>query len=802
MDSTTTAPKQPLLERRAETPSHLTRLPLARRHAAKAAAIAVVGIGLTLTMLVTQKELKAADDADHHRYERLTEKLKAELTRRVIVYEYGLQGSRGLFPASKSVERDEFRAMVDAQALETDFPGALGIGYIHRIEDDSESIDTFLANTRLQGAPEFTITIPPGASPLPGSVIDERMIIEFIEPVEENRPALGLDIGSHPVRREAAERAVLTGEGSITGRIDLVQDDEKFAGFLYLLPVYTNGMPTETPEQRLLAARGWVYMPMIAPPVFDGATLATDHEITFAAFDGEATTAEAMIYQSSEVHSEDGQLAEGLAASNASQFQSTDVIQIGGRPWTVSMQTTDLFSAAPRSTAWAFCIGGVLFSVLLGLLVYLLGSAARRAHAVAEGMTSDLRRYAEEAGSATRAKSEFIANMSHEIRTPMTAILGYADLLRDDEQAQVSQSKRLEYLGTIKRNGTHLLGILNDILDISKIEAGKLSVESIDTSTETLIHEVVSLMSVKANSKGLDIGIHLATPVPSMIRSDPVRFRQILVNLVGNAVKFTQQGGITLELGWDNQDACLTCAVIDTGIGLTPEQIGRLFQAFEQADTTTTREYGGSGLGLQISRRLAEIMGGSITVESEQGVGSRFTLRLPVGLADDVVMLPVGPSRVLRMNTDESPETMAAEPLRGLRVILAEDGIDNQQLIGFHLRKAGAMVTILENGKLAVEALTRDGTMESPIDPHAPCDLLLTDMQMPVMDGYTAVRLLRDKGCRLPIVALTAHAMSGDRDRCLEAGCDDYAAKPIDRDRLIGVCLETVRRNPVRITAA
>ncbi len=755
------------------------------------AALAITLVGLTLTAFAVRHDLANAQRADEEHFERLTEKLRAELTRRVIVYNYGLMGSRSLFPASQSVERDEFRAMVFSRELDIEFPGALGIGFIRRVEDAPDAIESFVATARAQGAEDFQITVPPGAEPLEGSVVEGRLIIEFIEPVEQNRPALGLDIGSHPVRREAAERAALTGQGSITGRIELVQDDQQYAGFLYLLPVYAKGMPVATPLQRLEALEGWVYMPMIAPPVFDGAAEVADNELVFTVFDGDAPDPQAMIYDGGGMS---GGHTAGAEADDlfftAHRFHVLGPLEIGGRTWTVSIGDNEQFVAASRAGAWVIGCGGTLLSLLLGLVVYLQGTAARRAHTLAAGMTADLRRYAEEASAATRSKSEFLANMSHEIRTPMTAILGYADLLRADPKAQTSEAKRLEYIGTIKRNGNHLLGILNDILDISKIEAGKFRVESIDTDPLQVVHDVCSLMSVKACEKGVGLDTEVTTPLPVEVKTDPVRLRQILVNLVGNAIKFTHAGGVKLQVGWNATHRELEFAVVDTGIGMSPEQVARIFQAFEQADSSTTRRFGGSGLGLQISRRLAELMGGGIAVESQVDVGSRFILRLPAEVETCVKLHPptLRPDQRAPIQHEPSP-TPSALPLAGLRVLLAEDGVDNQRLIGFHLRRAGAAVTVVENGRLAVEALSAGGNVDGEIDPDAPFDLMLSDMQMPEMDGYTAVRLLREKGCTLRIVALTAHAMSGDEPRCIEAGCDSYASKPIDPDRLIAICL-------------
>lgn len=765
-----------------------------RSHLALGLAILVFVVGSGLTFALVRQELHNVRVADQEHFHRLTEKLKAELSRRVIVYNYGLMGSRSLFPASEYVERDEFREMVFSRELETEFPGALGIGFIRAVEDEDAAVESFIANAKAEGAEDFAITIPPGAAALPGSVMDERLIIEFIEPVEQNRPALGLDIGSHPVRREAAERAARTGRGSITGRIELVQDNQAYAGFLYLLPVYKRGMPTETVEQRLAAVEGWVYMPMIAPPVFDGAAAVADEELTFMVFDGDNTDAATLIYACGQ--SDDA--AVGSAAASpfhvGHRFHVAEQLEIGGRTWTVSITDNEEFAALSRSAAIVMGIGGAGFSLLLGVLVYLMGTAARRAHTLASGMTADLRRYAEEAGAATRSKSEFLANMSHEIRTPMTAILGYADLLRDDSNAATCPEKRGEYISTIKRNGNHLLGILNDILDISKIEAGKLCVETVDSDLVQLVRDVASLMSVKSREKQIALHVVGVTAIPSLVKTDPVRLRQILMNLIGNAIKFTQVGGVTLSLEWCDRSQQMHCVVTDTGIGMTEEQMGRLFQAFEQADSSTTRKFGGSGLGLQITRRLTELMGGEISVSSELGAGSRFTLSLPMPKCEGAEMNPAGPLVASQEQADAQQDVpVRREGLKGARVLLAEDGVDNQRLIGFHLRRAGAEVTVVENGKLAVEAMCLCGDIKNPLYPAPSFDLLLSDMQMPEMDGYTAVRMLRDKGCRLPIVALTAHAMAGDRERCLAAGCSDYASKPIDPEHLIKLCVQALR---------
>jgi len=401
--------------------------------------------------------------------------------------------------------------------------------------------------------------------------------------------------------------------------------------------------------------------------------------------------------------------------------------------------------------------------------------------AAVEANNKVLQELYERAEAATRAKSEFLANMSHEIRTPMTAILGYTQLLLEELQQQGAPPSQLETLRTIQRNGNYLLELLNDILDLSKIEAGRLEVERKPVVLRELLQDVLALMQVRAESKKLPLVLELRPPLPVTISTDPLRLRQILINLVGNAIKFTEFGEVRVrvQLVQDRSaSARLRIDVIDTGIGITAEQMARLFQAFSQGDSSTTRKYGGSGLGLVISRRLAQLLGGDVTAESVPGKGSTFTVTIDPHPMEFGNAKEDAPSAGTSRESSPSPSPTPKLP-PNVRILLAEDSPDIQRLVEFVLRRAGAMVTAVDDGRKAADAAL------SAWQAGQPYDLILMDMQMPEMDGCQATEFLRSQGYSGMIVALTASAMVEDQARCLEAGCDAFLSKPIRPDELI-----------------
>ncbi len=415
----------------------------------------------------------------------------------------------------------------------------------------------------------------------------------------------------------------------------------------------------------------------------------------------------------------------------------------------------------------------------------------------------------ERAESISRSKSEFLANMSHEIRTPMTAIIGFTDLLKLMIDESPEHERHHEYVETIQRNGKHLLELINDILDVSKIEAGGISLEKTDANPAELLGDTCELMRVKADSKGITIESECAEDVPAWVSTDPGRLRQILLNLIGNAVKFTEHGSVRVRCEYDapasdGEAGTLRFSVRDSGIGMTREQVSHLFGAFIQADSSTSRKYGGTGLGLHISRRLVQMMGGDISVVSEPGEGSTFAFSVKAAVSRPASPGPIpgGAHADGSASLADAFDRRDTPRLRGVRIMLAEDGPDNVRLIRFFLTKAGATVDVVSNGRELVEALSDDGTIDGRFDPATPADLILTDIQMPEMDGYESTTHLREMGCPLPIIALTAHAMCGDEQRCIDAGCDAYASKPLDWPALIGLCADAAAGNLRRSDAA
>jgi signal transduction histidine kinase/AmiR/NasT family two-component response regulator len=700
--------------------------------------------------------------------------------------------------ATTGLTRQMFESMAREQQAAR--PSLFSMGWIPRVRELNRA--AFEAASQRDGYAEFLIR-DGGKSRrnAPAAIRGNFFPLYFLSSRREDESAhrgdapphqgrdhlIGFDLAGDPAWSRAICQACDSGEPVVTTELKLPQSDRSSELHL-LIPVYSGETAPPSVLRRRQQLIGFSLTIVDLQLLTERALSGRDREGCEIDIVDVTDPDRAILLYSKNRGAHSGK----TMPSGLSPTRSHEDINVAGRLWTIEVSMNPEFLPASQSLlAWVFLDVGLIITSLVGLFLLVITGQNMAVEELVEHRTRELQIANRLAEQASRSKSEFLANMSHEIRTPMTAILGFADILRSN----LTQPDLIEAVQTISQNGNFLLELINDILDLSKIEAGKLDVEDLSCSPTQLLADVMTLVRVRAAEKGLALTIEFDGPVPSQIHTDPTRLRQILINLVGNAIKFTERGSVRLiakTLNRNQSSPRLQFQVCDTGIGMTGEQLKKVFQPFTQADASTTRRFGGTGLGLSISNRLVEMLGGTIDVTSVPGSGTTFTITIPTGSLDGVKWLDK-PPETGSLPPDIAAVSSKSVSLSGCRVLLAEDVPANQRLISFLLSKAGAEVSIVENGELALaQALAATAAGQ-------PFDVILMDMQMSVMDGYTATRKLRENGCREPIIALTAHAMSNDQEICLAAGCTDFATKPVDRQSLLlKVANHAGKQAPVR----
>ena len=702
-------------------------------------------------------------------------------------YEEALVFARGFIQASDYVGRNEWRRFVDSAKLDEKYPGVQGFAYVQRVKPTD--MKDFVKELRDQGVDSFNLTTHEGYYRTDEDA--PHYIIKYDEPEERNQGIVGLDVSAKPANKEVYDRATDRNSAQISSPILLKQQEgtNSKVGLVIAIPHYKNGLPLDTVSQRRFAVRGWVVISLDMNRFVQSVVTNESSYDTVQMSTKDWLGNDAVLFNSNDINpaypcNKCNTTHQGVESVFSSTF--------GGRAFNTKITASPLDQNtshrienlhADLSSAKNTLLLCIELTLLLAAITLFISHGRSRAITLARNVMDslrasehELRQFAYNAQQANKAKSEFLANMSHEIRTPMTAILGYADVLAEMTDQHDDPNRMKRAVNRILSAGDHMLSVINEVLDLSKIESGKLEIRPAPSRIGEILAETRNTMKDRANKANLALNVKFLNPVPATVVIDSYRIRQVLLNLVGNAIKFTNHGTVTIAVRTTKKH--IHFEVHDTGVGVEQDRLETLFAPYEQNDSTTPAAHQGTGLGLSISRQLAEMMGGSLTATSTVGLGSVFTCSLPLiipqGATDELTTeLPCATTMYSR---DQNSPTNA---LSG-KILVAEDGPDNQKLLEHFLTKAGLDVTIVENGLLALEAINEGNRF----------DLIVMDMQMPIVDGYQATRTLRNNGHTLPILALTANAMSDDRQKCLQAGCDEYETKPIHKARL----LRTVER--------